>query len=72
MAAVETPTHHDELAGLDALETELDTRPSLGRRIWSTAWPKLLALAIVLVGWQLLVWVGWKKEYACWPGRRSA
>jgi NitT/TauT family transport system permease protein len=58
-----------ELSGLDQLETALPTRPSLGARIWS-AWPKLLAIAIVLVVWQLVVWSGWKPEYVL-PGPRK-
>jgi NitT/TauT family transport system permease protein len=45
----------------------VSSRPSLGARIWSAAWPKLLAVAIVLVGWQLVVWSGWKEEYVL-PG----
>jgi NitT/TauT family transport system permease protein len=58
-----------ELSGLDHLETELPSRPSLGSRVWSAAWPKLLAVALVLVVWQLVVWSGWKPEYVL-PGPR--
>lgn len=58
-----------ELSGLDHLETALPSRPRLGARIWSAAWPKLLAVAIALVGWQLIVWSGWKEEYVL-PGPR--
>ena len=57
-----------ELSGLDQLETALPSRPSMASRIWSGAWPKLLAVAIVLVVWQLVVWSGWKPEYVL-PGR---
>jgi len=52
-----------ELAGLDALETVTEHQPSLPARAWASAWPKLLAVAIVLGGWQLLVMSGWKSEY---------
>jgi NitT/TauT family transport system permease protein len=52
-----------ELAGLDALELAGATQRPLARRIWSAAWPKLGALAIALLGWQLVVWSGWRPEY---------
>jgi NitT/TauT family transport system permease protein len=32
-------------------------------RVWSTTWPKLLAIAIVILGWQTLVWVHFRPEY---------
>lgn len=60
-----------ELAGLDALEQE----PSRGRRglraVVSAAWPKVLAIAIALALWQLVVASGWKPEYAL-PGPVAA
>jgi len=59
-----------ELSGLDHLETVLPSRPSLAVRIWAAAWPKLLAVALVLVVWQLVVWSGWKPEYVL-PGPRK-
>jgi NitT/TauT family transport system permease protein len=58
-----------ELSGLDQLETPLPTRPSPGARIWSVAWPKLLAVTLALFFWQLVVWSGWKPEYVL-PGPR--
>jgi NitT/TauT family transport system permease protein len=58
-----------ELSGLDHLETELASRPSLSARIWSAAWPKILAVALALLFWQLVVWSGWKPEYVL-PGPR--
>ena len=42
----------DEVAGLDALETQNVYRRPLRRRLWSAAWPKLLAIGIALVVWQ--------------------
>ena len=30
------------------------------RKFWSWTWPKLLAVAIVIGFWQLLVWIEWK------------
>ena len=41
-------------AGLDALELgPKRTRAALGGRIWRSAWPKLLAIAIVVLIWQI-------------------
>jgi len=59
-----------ELSGLDHLETALPSRRSRTARIWAAAWPKLLAVAIVLIVWQLVVWSGWKPEYVL-PGPRA-
>jgi NitT/TauT family transport system permease protein len=59
-----------ELSGLDHLETALPSRRSRAARIWAAAWPKLLAVAIVLIVWQLVVWSGWKPEYVL-PGPRA-
>jgi NitT/TauT family transport system permease protein len=53
----------EELAGLDALETVVEPTPSFASRLWALAWPKLLAIAIVIGGWQLLVMSGWKSEF---------
>lgn len=50
-----------ELGGLDALQLE-DDRPSLARRTWASAWPKLGAVAIALALWQAAVWSHWKRE----------
>lgn len=57
----------DELAGLDALELdELGHRRRLVKA-WSAVWPKLLAAAIGLGLWQLIVLSGWRPDYAL-PG----
>jgi NitT/TauT family transport system permease protein len=52
-----------ELAGLDKLESA----PSIGRNtaasVWSNLWPKIGALAIGLLLWQIVVWSEWKPEY---------
>ncbi len=37
--------------------------PSRLARIWSVLWPKLLAAAMFLGIWQLVVWSGWRPEY---------
>jgi NitT/TauT family transport system permease protein len=57
----------EEIAGLDALEAHLETHPSRARQIWSTAWPKLAAIALALAAWQAIVWSGWKDDYVL-PG----
>ena len=62
------PAQRDTTAGLDALELgPAKTRAALGRRIWRSAWPKLLAVAIVIVAWQLVVLAEWKPVYVL-PG----
>src|SRR6185312_6479943 len=40
---------------------------SRGTRLWAATWPKLAALAIVLLAWQVVVWSGWKPPYSL-PG----
>ena len=58
----------DELAGLDALEIPTSQRRSIGRRIWSSTWPKLAAIAIGLIVWTLVVWSDWKPKWVLpWP-----
>jgi NitT/TauT family transport system permease protein len=65
------------LAGLDALEMAVaQGRKSRGRRFadraWSVLWPKLLAIAIVLLIWQLVHLTGWKKYAFAGPGATFA
>jgi len=57
----------DRVTGLDALERVQTNETPLGVRIWRSAWPKLLAVAIVLLAWQVVVWSQWKPEYVL-PG----
>ena len=58
----------NRVTGLDALElAPANDRGTLGRRIWRSAWPKLLAVALVVAVWQLVVLSGWKPEYVL-PG----
>jgi NitT/TauT family transport system permease protein len=57
-----------ELSGLDALELAGRDGPRRGLgRFWSATWPKLLALGIVVAVWQMVVWSGWKPDYALAP-----
>jgi NitT/TauT family transport system permease protein len=39
-------------------------------RAWSAAWPKLVAIALVIAIWQVVVWSGWWPDYVLpgpWP-----
>jgi NitT/TauT family transport system permease protein len=56
-----------ELAGLDALERPLLPRRSLPARLWSATWPKVAAVALGLLVWQLVVWSGWRPDYLLPP-----
>ena len=53
----------DLTRGLDALEVPLPPKVSRGRKIWRSAWPKLLAVAIFFGIWQFLYWIEWKPHY---------
>lgn len=55
--------HGEELAGLDVLDSPI----TQSRKWWPIIWPKLMAIALGLSLWQLVVWSGWKPEYAL-PG----
>ena len=59
-----------EIAGLDALEAALGSRPGRARRLWSQLWPKLAAIAIALLLWQCVVWSHHWPEYLL-PGPRK-
>ncbi|MFG1610867.1 ABC transporter permease [Actinoplanes sp. NPDC049265] len=68
MATDLIPTQRDTTAGLDALElAPPDRRTDLSRRVWRSAWPKLLAVALVIGVWQVVVLSGWKDEFVL-PG----
>lgn len=56
-----------ELAGLDALDLAPAPRAERAARLWAATWPKLLAVAIALLLWQLVVWSGWKKPWQLPP-----
>jgi sulfonate transport system permease protein len=57
----------DELRGLDNLELPLRPAADRLRSIWSGLWPKLAAVGIVLLVWQLVVWAGFRPAYVL-PG----
>jgi len=56
-----------ELSGLDALELAGGRPPSRAELLWAASWPKLAAIAISLLAWQVVVWSGWRPPYAL-PG----
>ena len=51
-------------AGLDALDTPQQVGPSRGRRILAATWPPLVALALILLVWELAFRAGVKPTYA--------
>jgi NitT/TauT family transport system permease protein len=53
----------EAVTGLDALEAHAPSRPPLSARVWSSLWPKLMALAIGLGLWQLVVLSEWRPRY---------
>jgi NitT/TauT family transport system permease protein len=60
------------IQGLDNLELTPGIRSGrrsarVARRIWAAAWPKLLAIALVLVVWQIVHLTGWKKYVLAGP-----
>jgi len=44
------------------LITELRSKPA-GAKLWPVVWPKIVAVAFFIAGWQALVWTHWKPEY---------
>jgi len=58
------------LAGLDALDLDVSPRTSsrLASRFLSGLWPKVLAIALVIVIWELIHLTGWKKYVLPGPG----
>ena len=69
MAATDLGRHDldQEIAGLDRLELALPPKPTRARRFVGAVWPRLAAIAIGLLIWQLVAWSGWKPSYVL-PG----
>ncbi len=56
-----------ELAGLDRLD-DVRARPTAWpRRLWTAAWPRLIAVALFVGLWQVVVWSKWRPDYVL-PG----
>jgi len=61
------------LHGLDNLELRPGIKTGSGfarraRKLWTAAWPKLLAIALVLLVWEIVHLTGWKKLVLAGPG----
>jgi NitT/TauT family transport system permease protein len=52
---------------LDALEQGAPGPPGRLAKVAAALWPKLAAVALVFAAWQLVVWTGWKDEWALPP-----
>jgi sulfonate transport system permease protein len=65
--AAERASLAQEIVGLDALDVPFAERPNRLQRAWHWAWPKLAAIAVVLLVWQGIVWTGWRPQYVL-PG----
>lgn len=59
-----------ELSGLDRLEVHTQRKAPLALRLWSSLWPKLAAIGVVILVWQLVFWWGWKPVFVL-PSPRS-
>jgi len=53
---------------VDQLQPTKQAPGRAGAKLWGTAWPKLLAIALVLAIWQLVHLSGWKKAILPGPG----
>jgi NitT/TauT family transport system permease protein len=56
-----------DLAGIDALGLDVPSGPNRTWETWAATWPKLLAVALFLGAWQVVVWTHWKPSYVL-PG----
>lgn len=56
-----------DIAGLDALQSVVETGSGSARRAWSRIWPPVVALVVAIGIWQLVVLIGWRPDYAL-PG----
>ena len=52
-----------ELEPIEVAESEARPRATWHVRVWSSLWPKLIAVAIALGIWQIVVWSGWQPDY---------
>jgi NitT/TauT family transport system permease protein len=58
----------DRVSGLDALELgPKKEKGAFGRRLWSSLWPKALAIAIVISAWQIVYLSEWRPVYVFPP-----
>jgi len=52
-----------DLEQRELAEVEPRPRVTWQVRLWSSLWPKLVAVAIALGVWQVVVWSGWQPDY---------
>lgn len=66
-----TERENRHVQGLDALElhpgAEENGVAQVAARLWSATWPKLAAIALMIVAWQAVAWSGWRSEFV-FPG----
>jgi NitT/TauT family transport system permease protein len=53
----------DDSATVSPPEARRAPRPDRGRQLWLATWPKVAAIALAVLVWQIVVWTGWRKEY---------
>ena len=53
----------DDSATVAPADARRGPRPDRGRRLWLATWPKLAAIGLALLIWQIVVWTGWRQEY---------
>ena len=63
VTALEAEVRLDDSATAADIERRGRDRADLGRRIWLATWPKVAAIALALLLWQIVVWSGWRPEY---------
>jgi len=63
MPAANDTLHPVEDPDIAAFELQFGKGPSRLSKLWAASWPKLLAVAIFVGLWQVVVWTGWKEEY---------
>lgn len=57
----------DALGGLDVLELPALKKPPIWHRVWQAVWPKITAVGLAVLAWQLIVWSGWRPTYVLPP-----
>jgi NitT/TauT family transport system permease protein len=64
MPAASDALHPVEDQDIAAFEAQFGRGPSRLAKVWAALWPKLLAFGLFVGIWQVVVWTGWKPEYA--------
>ena len=64
MPAASETLHPVEDQDIAAFEAQFGRSPSRVAKLWAALWPKLLAVGLFVGLWQVVVWTGWKPEYA--------